>query len=308
MAPNFALGAVLLMRFAALAAPHYESVEIVELHHPDKVDAPSGTARHTAELVAAARREAGSAPVPDATSTSLEGARGADVDGVRVHSVRLRGLVAHEEVLLGGPGELLTLRHDSFDRASFMPGVLLGVRADRGPPRAHRGARAPAGALGRVAQVPPGRPGLMRARTSALIAFAVLVVYLVAIGWRGVLLIRAGGVVGVLLGLALLALPAVGLWAVLRELGFGRVTETMAGELEVRGLLPVDDLPRSPGGRVDRNAADAWFEGLRREVDERPSSWEAWFRLALGYDAAGDRRRARAAMRRAAELHSAAHS
>ena len=128
VAPNFALGAVLLMRFAALAAPHYESVEIVELHHPDKVDAPSGTARHTAELVAAARREAGSAPIPDATTTSLEGARGADVDGVRVHSVRLRGLVAHEEVLLGAPGEQLTLRHDSFDRASFMPGVLLGVR------------------------------------------------------------------------------------------------------------------------------------------------------------------------------------
>jgi 4-hydroxy-tetrahydrodipicolinate reductase len=128
VAPNFALGAVLLMRFAALAAPHYESVEIIELHHPDKVDAPSGTARHTAELVAAARREAGSAPIPDATSTSLEGARGADVDGVRVHSVRLRGLVAHEEVLLGAPGEQLTLRHDSFDRASFMPGVLLGVR------------------------------------------------------------------------------------------------------------------------------------------------------------------------------------
>jgi 4-hydroxy-tetrahydrodipicolinate reductase len=134
VAPNFALGAVLLMRFAALAAPHYESVEIVELHHPDKVDAPSGTARHTAELVAAARREAGSPPIPDATSTSLEGARGADVDGVRVHSVRLRGLVAHEEVLLGAPGEQLTLRHDSFDRASFMPGVLLGVRRVAGRP------------------------------------------------------------------------------------------------------------------------------------------------------------------------------
>jgi 4-hydroxy-tetrahydrodipicolinate reductase len=133
VAPNFALGAVLLMRFAALAAPHYESVEVVELHHPDKVDAPSGTARHTAELVAAARRDAGSPPIPDATTTALEGARGADVDGVRVHSVRLRGLVAHEEVLLGAPGEQLTLRHDSFDRASFMPGVLLGVRriADR---------------------------------------------------------------------------------------------------------------------------------------------------------------------------------
>ena len=128
VAPNFALGAVLLMRFAALAAPHYESVEIVELHHPDKVDAPSGTARHTARLVADARREAGVGPIPDATATALDGARGADVDGVRVHSVRLRGLVAHEEVLLGGPGEQLTLRHDSFDRASFMPGVLLGVR------------------------------------------------------------------------------------------------------------------------------------------------------------------------------------
>ncbi len=128
VAPNFALGAVLLMRFAALAAPHFESVEVIELHHPDKVDAPSGTARHTAEVVAAARRAAGRGPVPDATTTSLDGARGADVDGVRVHSVRLRGLVAHEEVLLGGPGEQLTLRHDSFDRASFMPGVLLGVR------------------------------------------------------------------------------------------------------------------------------------------------------------------------------------
>lgn len=128
VAPNFALGAVLLLRFAAMAAPHFESVEVVELHHPDKVDAPSGTARHTAEIVAAARRDAGCGPVPDATTTALDGARGADVDGVRVHSVRLRGLVAHEEVLLGGPGEQLTIRHDSFDRVSFMPGVILGVR------------------------------------------------------------------------------------------------------------------------------------------------------------------------------------
>jgi 4-hydroxy-tetrahydrodipicolinate reductase len=128
VAPNFALGAVLLMRFAAVAAAHYESVEIIELHHPQKVDAPSGTARHTAEMIATARRAAGLGPVPDATTTALEGARGARVEGVPVHSVRLRGLVAHEEVLLGGPGEQLTLRHDSFDRASFMPGVLLAVR------------------------------------------------------------------------------------------------------------------------------------------------------------------------------------
>ena len=134
VAPNFAVGAVLLMRFAALAAPHFESVEVIELHHPAKVDAPSGTARHTAEQVAAARAAAGLGPVPDATRIALEGARGADVAGVRVHAVRLRGLLAHEEVLLGGPGEQLTIRHDSFDRNSFMPGVLLGVRTVAGRP------------------------------------------------------------------------------------------------------------------------------------------------------------------------------
>jgi 4-hydroxy-tetrahydrodipicolinate reductase len=129
VAPNFSIGAILMMRFAAEAAPFYESVEIVELHHPDKADAPSGTARRTASLIAAARRDAGSAPMPDATSTALEGARGADVDGIRVHGLRIRGLVAHQEVVLGGPGETLTVRHDSMDRASFMPGVLLGLRS-----------------------------------------------------------------------------------------------------------------------------------------------------------------------------------
>ena len=133
IAPNFALGAVLAMSFAAQAARWFESAEVVELHHPDKVDAPSGTARHTAAAMAAARATAGLPAMPDATATGLDGARGADVDGVRVHSVRLRGLVAHEEILLGNPGEQLTIRHDSFDRASFMPGVLLAVRrvADR---------------------------------------------------------------------------------------------------------------------------------------------------------------------------------
>ena len=128
VAPNFALGAVLAMAFAARAARWFESVEVVELHHPDKVDAPSGTARHTAAAIATARREAGLGPVPDATTTALDGARGADVDGVRVHAVRLRGLVAHEEILLGNAGEQLTIRHDSFDRVSFMPGVLHAVR------------------------------------------------------------------------------------------------------------------------------------------------------------------------------------
>jgi 4-hydroxy-tetrahydrodipicolinate reductase len=129
VAPNFAIGAVLMMRFAAQAAPYFESVEVVELHHPDKADAPSGTARRTAELVSQARREAGLGDPPDATTSALDGARGARVGGVPVHSVRLRGLVAHQEVLLGGQGETLTIRHDSLDRASFMPGILLGIRS-----------------------------------------------------------------------------------------------------------------------------------------------------------------------------------
>ncbi|WAL98224.1 4-hydroxy-tetrahydrodipicolinate reductase [Streptomyces sp. Je 1-369] len=128
IAPNFSIGAVLTMKFAQIAAPYFESVEVVELHHPNKADAPSGTATRTAQLIAAARREAGSAPQPDATTTALDGARGADVDGVPVHSVRLRGLLAHQEVLLGGEGETLTVRHDSLHHSSFMPGILLGAR------------------------------------------------------------------------------------------------------------------------------------------------------------------------------------
>lgn len=128
IAPNFGIGAVLSMRFAREAARFFESVEVVELHHPNKADAPSGTAVRTARLVAEARREAGCAVQPDATSSGLDGARGADVDGVPVHAVRLRGLVAHQEVLFGGEGEMMTIRHDSMNRSSFMPGVLLAVR------------------------------------------------------------------------------------------------------------------------------------------------------------------------------------
>ena len=128
IAPNFSIGAILMMKFAAEAARFYESVEVVELHHPDKADAPSGTARRTARLIAEARAAAGLEPPPDATSSALEGARGADVDGIRVHGLRVRGLVAHQEVILGGAGETLTIRHDSLDRVSFTPGVLAGLR------------------------------------------------------------------------------------------------------------------------------------------------------------------------------------
>lgn len=128
IAPNFAIGAVLSMKFAQQAARWFESVEVIELHHPNKADAPSGTAYRTAGLIAEARKQAGVGPSPDATTTELDGARGASVDGVRVHSVRSAGLVAHQEVLFGTQGETLTIRHDSIDRSSFAPGVLLGVR------------------------------------------------------------------------------------------------------------------------------------------------------------------------------------
>jgi 4-hydroxy-tetrahydrodipicolinate reductase len=134
IAANFSIGAVLMMRFAEQAARFFESAEIIELHHPDKVDAPSGTARATAGRIAAARAAAGLGDVPDATTSDPDGARGASVAGIHVHGVRLRGLVAHQEVLFGAAGETLTLRHDSLDRVSFMPGVLLAVRNVGGRP------------------------------------------------------------------------------------------------------------------------------------------------------------------------------
>lgn len=126
--PNFSVGAVLMMKFAEQAAGFFESAEIIELHHAGKVDAPSGTAARTAAMISAARSAARVGPSPDATTTQAPGARGTVVDGIHVHSVRLAGLVAHQEVLFGGSGETLTIRHDSLDRASFMPGVLRAIR------------------------------------------------------------------------------------------------------------------------------------------------------------------------------------
>ena len=132
VAPNFGIGAVLLMRFSEIAARYYESAEIIELHHPRKADAPSGTAAHTARLIAAAREDMD--PMPDATTQEEPGARGAVVDGVRVHSLRISGMIAHQEVVFGGESETLTIRQDSLHRTSFMPGVVLGVREIVGRP------------------------------------------------------------------------------------------------------------------------------------------------------------------------------
>ena len=129
IAPNFGLGAVLMMQFAAKAATYFESVEIIELHHPEKADAPSGTAARTAELISDVRAKAKKGAMPDKTSSGLAGARGAKVGDVPIHSIRLRGLVAHQEVLLGDQGETLSIRHDSIDRSGFMPGVLLAIRS-----------------------------------------------------------------------------------------------------------------------------------------------------------------------------------
>jgi 4-hydroxy-tetrahydrodipicolinate reductase len=134
VAPNFGIGAVLSIRFAETAARFYDSAEVIELHHPGKADAPSGTAVRTAQLIAAARAAAGRPPAPDATTQALDGARGADVDGVPVHALRIAGLVAHQEIVLGTEGETLTIRHDSLNRSSFMPGVLLAVREIRNRP------------------------------------------------------------------------------------------------------------------------------------------------------------------------------
>jgi 4-hydroxy-tetrahydrodipicolinate reductase len=128
IAPNFGLGAVLMMQFAAQASKYFESVEIIELHHPNKADAPSGTATRTAEMITAARKSVHRPAMPDATTSAQVGARGAIVGDVPVHSVRLRGLVAHQEVVLGDQGETLTIRHDSIDRTGFMPGVILAIR------------------------------------------------------------------------------------------------------------------------------------------------------------------------------------
>lgn len=128
IAPNFAISAVMTMVLAKQAAKFFETAEVVEFHHPTKLDAPSGTAIHTAEAIAQARRDADLGEMPDATEKSLEGARGANVDGIPVHAVRTRGMVAHEEVIFGAQGQSLTIRQDSYDRSSFTPGVLVGVR------------------------------------------------------------------------------------------------------------------------------------------------------------------------------------
>ena len=284
------------MRFAAEAAPFYESVEIVELHHPDKADAPSGTAPAYGVSWSprpAARPAAG--PMPDATSTALEGARGADVEGIRVHGLRIRGLVAHQEVILGGLGETLTIRHDSLDRvvvhprraarrcagSPTRPGLTVGLEAVHGS-RAEPHAK-----------VDRRGDGARRARSTPCCSAPRASPCSAAGRWSG-----RPARPGAILRVPLLGRAAGGARARVRPplRRAGRTTRRR------RAACPVDDLPRRPSGRVDRGAADAQFARMREETEATRTSWRAWFRLALAYDAAGDRTRARAAARHAIAL------
>lgn len=291
IAPNFAIGAVLSMKFAQQAARFFESVEIIELHHPNKADAPSGTATRTARLIAEARR--GLPPSPDATSTGLEGARGADVDGVRVHAVRVSGLVAHQEVLFGTTGETLTIRHDSIDRSSFAPGVLLAVRDIAKRPGLTIGIEPLLGCSVRRGQgqdphrlhvcgdggvLPdPGKDGY-RPRADRE-------------GRRD----RHG--VGVLI------LPFIGLWAMIATLRAGFAHQRLAALAAQLGReLDVSALRTTPSGRVNREDADALFATVKAEVEAEPDDWVGWYRLARAYDYAGDRGRARDTMRTAVQM------
>ena len=292
VAPNFGIAAVLMMRFAAQAARFFDSVEIVELHHPGKADAPSGTARRTAELVAAARREAGSAPMPDATTSALPGARGADVEGVRVHAVRLAGLVAPP----GGAARRAGGEPDDPARL-LRPGV---VHA-RGAARCPRGGGA-AGPDRRAGS--PARP--VRPRTSAALicgAVGVLGVYLVV---RAVDLFRTGKPAGAALGVGVLLLVGVGGLLVAGEVRFGfgseRLGRRLAGEGELDDLSGVQ---RTPSGRIPRDVADELFAARKAEVEAAPQDWRAWFRLASAYGEARDTPRGRRAMRTAISLERA---
>ena len=231
--------------------------------------------------------------MPDATTTALDGARGADVDGVRVHAVRLAGLVAHQEVLLGGHGETLTLRHDSLDRASFMPGVLLGVRET--PPSA-RGSRS---ASSTCSTCEPART----VAVALALVVGLLGLYLVV---RAVDLVRTGTLAGYALGLGVLLLAALGAFLVTAEVRFGADSQRLGETLAAEGALPTGELPRRPSGRVDRDAADVLFAERKAEVEAAPQDWRAWYRLGLAYGEAGDTPRGRRAVRRAIRLERSA--
>ena len=304
IAPNFALGSVLASAFAAKASRYFESVEIIELHHPEKVDAPSGTAVRTAQLISAERAAAGLPASPDATTSELR--RRARLRGRRRPrpqrpAPRPRGAPGSPAGRPGGAAD---------PPARLLRPCLVYARRAAGcaqhclPSGPHRG---------------PGRlpgPGALSAVANVLTAFKanrtkiwvgavtlLLVFYLVVSFQRAVLLMTDANPVAKAIGVAYLLLPVIGAWALVRELLFGARTERLAKILEAEGGLPVDNLPRTPAGRIIREAADLEFEKYRAETEAAPEDWRSWFRLSCAYDAAGDRKRARASMRDAVRLY-----
>ena len=275
-----------------LAARFYESAEVIELHHPGKADAPSGTAIRTAELIAAgARPSAGSAPAPDATTQALDGARGADVDGVRVHALRIAGLVAHRRSCFGTEGETLTIRHDSLRprRRSCRACCWRSARS-LSPSGAHRRARAAARPVSPRRGARPQRRRAAGRRAGGLLRPHRLPRHATcSVSDRSELKV---------LGVAVLVLPLVGIWVVVAEMRFGLATQRLAGSLDAEGAPPEPELPRTPSGRVDRAAADGLFDAAPGRGRGRSRGLaRAGTELAAAYDLAGDRRRARAAMR-----------
>ncbi len=296
VAPNFGIAAVLMMQFAAQAARFFDSVEIIELHHPHKADAPSGTARRTAELVAAARREAGCAPMPDATSSALDGARGADVDGVRVHAVRLAGLVAHQEVLLGGVGRVADAAARLLRPGVVHAGGAAGGAGDRDAAGADRRPGAPARARVRL-----------RARTTALLLVGLVGVLGAYMLVRAVDLFRTGDLLGIGVGIGVLLLVLVTVLLVLGEVRLGAASERLAARLAEEGGLPFDPpgIERRPSGRLSKDDADAIYALRAADVEASPQDWRNWWRLAAAYGEARDPKRGRRAMRKAVTLERA---
>ena len=316
--PNFSLGSVLGSALAAAAAPFFPSIEIVEAHRETKVDSPSGTAVRTAELIAAARAEVGPVESPHVDQR----ARGQQVASVPIHSLRRPGVIARQEVVLSGPGESLTLIHDTIEPVARLrprhPGRARGGarrprcrrRARQLPrhrhPRAASGAGA-AGRRGRRARAGRTRHRRMSARIGVAVMAVLLALYIVLVAQRGVAAAdqrRADR--RSRWASASSSCPFIAAWALGRELWFGVRAEQLARRLESEGGLPAPIRSRvRPSGRVLREDADAVFPAYRADVEAHPEDWRAWYRLGLAYDAAGDRRRARAAVRQAIRLETA---
>ncbi|KAJ1680647.1 hypothetical protein LUZ63_024129 [Rhynchospora breviuscula] len=260
------------------------SIEIVEAHRETKVDSPSGTAVRTAELIAAAREEIGPVQSPHVDQR----ARGQQVASVPIHSLRRPGVIARQETVLSGAGESLSIVHDTIDpTTAYAPGIRIAIAA----------------ALeARGVVVGRRRHQRMKTRIAVGLMTVLLLLYIVLAGQRSVVLLASGDGVGIAMGVALIVLPLIALWAIGRELWFGVRAQKLGEILDAEGALPHEEVALRPSGRATRDDADALFPAYRADVEQHPGDWRAWYRLGVAYDASGDRRRAREAVRTAIAL------